>query len=246
MKTLAKPKAVLFDWDHTLSNPDATILRAFNHTVEAMQAEGYRLPEQVEPAIAATEMFARHDFKTDTPKFLTQRFTQAFGDEVGQKALHLYFDIFREHTCEHTKLMTGALDTMRLLQRNNIPFAVVSFKRQGTLDAEVDALTQGKLKPFPVLGRRPDIKTKPHPEAIDEALKALHIPPGTDRAKVWMVGDSLGSDVGCARAAECTPVWFGHYAHTGYRSTNSDAHRVKNHHELQTAIRRAVHSELAI
>lgn len=246
MKTLPKPKAVLFDWDHTLSNPDATILLSFNLALAAMEAKGYCLPDQQDPPLPATELFAKFDYRTDTPKFLTERYTKAFGPEVGQQALQTYFDTFSEHTREHTRLMTGALDTMRLLQRNNIPIAIVSFKRQPTLDKETDALLKHKLKPFPVLGRRPGIPTKPDPQSVDEALKALHLPAGTARDQVWLVGDSLGSDVGCARGAKCTPVWFGHYAHTSNRSQNTDAYRVKNHMELQSAIKRTLHQQLSV
>jgi phosphoglycolate phosphatase len=185
---LARPTALLFDWDNTLVDSWAVIHAALNETFAAM---GHPLWTRAE-----TEARVRGSLR-DT-------FPQIFG-ERWQQAEKTFYDAFGRVHLEQLTPLPGAHDLLRELAEAGYYLGVVSNKRGHFLRLEAERL--GWHRHFHRLAGAGDAaRDKPCREHVDHALGV-----GTDRPgpqagpDVWFVGDA-DIDMVCARNAGCRAI----------------------------------------
>lgn len=183
--SLAKPTAVLFDWDNTLVDSWAVIHAAINHTLAAMgQATWSR---------AETEIRARASLRDSFPKL--------FGEDW-KRAEKIFYDHFSAIHLEQLVPLPGVVDLLDYLAGQGHYLAVVSNKRGAFLRKEAGHL--GWERYFSVLAGAGDAaRDKPASDHVELALTGFAgLKPGPD---VWFVGDT-DIDLQCAHLAGCTPV----------------------------------------
>ena len=229
-----KPRAILFDWDHTLINPDAAVKAAVAETIEEMAALGHVLPADGPYAGLSGEKILAHPVWRGR---IIETLQEAYADG-GETALADAAVIYRKHVgpaaLAHATLIPGAVETLKFLREQNIPLAVVSQKRQHSVEAEYGKLLAPIFGDSILLvGSTPESKGKPHPEALYKAMDGLGIPAKNRGAAVWMVGDSLHSDIGAAKNAGCAPVWFGPDAAKARAEGTAEVPCVIDHAELK-------------
>lgn len=231
---LPAPKAVLFDWDHTLVNPDGAIIAAFDATLAEMHATGHAAQQ----IAALSELNGQAVLaNAQTRGRIIETLQEAY-PEAQDEVAAVYRRHYRTATREHTALLQGTLETLHYLEQKGVPLAIISQKRQGVLEEEYAELVGSKLKTEMLLigsdGVRPN---KPAPDALHAAMQHFGIEP-RHAMQVWMVGDSYYSDIAAGKAAGCTPVWFGNAPHEASKQadTKPDVAWVPN----QSALKRLV------
>jgi phosphoglycolate phosphatase len=182
--TMAKPAAVLFDWDNTLVDSWGVIGEALNHTFAEM---GY-------PAWTPAEIRerVRHSLATAFPALFGERWTEARQLYLGRfEAIHL----------DRLTPLPDAENMVRSLAAEGLYLAVVSNKTGRLLRREVAALGwDGHFSR--IVGAGDAAADKPDRAPIDLALDGSGIVAGE---AVWYVGDT-GIDVQCALNSGCVPV----------------------------------------
>ena len=181
---LARPRAVLFDWDNTLVDNWATITDAFNATLIAMGHE----PWTADEARARVRASLRDSF----PKLFGARWLEA---------KRIYYEAFAGRHLETLKPMPGSEALLAALHRRSLWTGIVSNKVGTFLRREVERLNwDGYFRR--VIGAGDAARDKPDPEPIRLALAGSGVEPGPE---VWFVGDTE-MDMECAVAAGCVPV----------------------------------------
>jgi phosphoglycolate phosphatase len=184
---LAKPKAILFDWDNTLVDTWPVIHEALKNTFEVYGMTPWTLAE----------------VKQRVARSMRDAFPDLFGAEW-EKAGELYKNNYRAIHLKNLKPLPGAEDTLRAAQRTGAFLGVVSNKTGPILRKEVPYL--GWQDYFSALVGSGDAeKDKPHAAPILKALEGSGISPGPD---VWLVGDSI-IDVECTKEAGISAVVYG-------------------------------------
>lgn len=189
LKTLKKPKAVIFDWDNTLVDTWPLIHRAINATMIAMDKEEWSLKR----------------VKDNVHKSMRESFPEIFGDNW-QKAGDVYRNSYRSMHLEDLTLLPSALGLINKLQEKNILQMIVSNKIGITLRKEVKKLGIAD-KFFSIIGSTDASQDKPHRAPLDLALIASDI--NLEKDHVWFVGDTV-ADIECAYGANCQPIIFGY------------------------------------
>jgi len=185
MRTLPKPRAIIFDWDDTLVDNWHTAFKALNTALVHMGAEAW------------TEAEAR---RRSGPS-ARDLFTGLFGEARWKEADKVYYDTFCSLVEQNVRIHEHADQFLEMLAKNGIYMAVVSNKRNPLLTREVKHL--GFDKYFKkVLGAGEAKADKPDPAPLLMALEGSGIEPGPD---VWYLGDSH-TDMMCAIRAGCTAV----------------------------------------
>ncbi len=216
------------DWDHTLVNPNESIGMAIDKTIKLMADEGYDIHQSL-PQLSAASILADPVARAEIIGHLKEKYRDVFDADVSCKVASYYKTCFREVTDHYTKPITNASNLLLYLNKENIPWAIVSHKSQDTLEHEYN-LFFSKIQKEPILLGGPDRPLKPAPDSLLEAIKTLGIPE-KEAATVWMVGDSLSTDIGAAKNAGCTPLWFGDYAKNAGSNETQDTIRVGTHQE---------------
>lgn len=118
--------------------------------------------------------------------------------------------------CGHPVLLPGAAQVLHELQRRGVPVAVVTRNCRAVSE---QLLSRGDLRCDALLAREDVAKTKPHPEHLLAALRALAAQYDTalEPARCLMVGDNV-MDVQAGRAARMRVV--------GLRRGKPDTHFV--------------------
>ena len=181
---LAKPRAVLFDWDDTLVDSWKSSVEALNTTLVAMGHEAW--PEE--------------EMRRRAGPSARELFPALFGDDW-EKAEKVFYDTFNQVFLKNICVLPGAVDLLNLLRDNQVMMCVVSNKRNHYLRAEAEHLKwENYFKK--IVGAGDAARDKPSPDPALLALSALDIPAAED---VWFIGDSH-TDMMCAHTAGCTPV----------------------------------------
>ena len=154
-----KVTAVLFDWDGTLCDSRAAHLRAFQTTLAEF---GIRFTFAEGKAVY-------------TPAW--QRMYQAFGLPESQwraadeRWLHHYRG-------EEPALIPGAADVLETLRACGLKLGIVTAGTRDRIDRELNRL--GLSETFPATVCHEDVvEKKPHPEGLEQALRALGATPGS-------------------------------------------------------------------
>jgi phosphoglycolate phosphatase len=183
--TLARPRALLFDWDNTLVDTWASIHHALDITLRAMGQEPWTL-EQTQARVRAS---ARESFPV------------WFGERADE-ATEIFYRAFEAEHLLALRERQGAGDMLRALADDGqFYMAVVSNKRGHLLRREAEHL--GWSAYFRrLVGANDAARDKPATEAVDLALADSGLRPG---AEIWFVGDT-DIDMTCAVNAGCLPV----------------------------------------
>ena len=184
---LARPRAILFDWDNTLVDSWATIHEALNVVMAAMEKPSWSLQETKERVrLSLRESFPIH-----------------FGEQW-EEARQIYLDAFRAIHLERLSSLPGRGELLRALFREGIFLGVVSNKTGSLLRREVDRIGWSTLFGS-VIGAGDAAVDKPDAAPVALALESSGIKAGD---VVWFVGDT-GVDMECAHNSGCVPVLLG-------------------------------------
>jgi len=184
---LARPRAILFDWDNTLVDSWSTIHEALNHVMTAMGKAPWTIAEtRVRVRLSLRESFPLH-----------------FG-ERWEEARAIYLDRFRAIHLDRLAALPGCAGMLEALAGDGIFLGVVSNKTGMLLRLEADRL--GWSRHFGrLVGAGDAALDKPDPAPVALALEPSAIAPGDG---VWFVGDT-GIDMICAANSGCVPVLLG-------------------------------------
>ncbi len=181
---MARPRAILFDWDNTLIESWGVIQAAMNETLAAMDCPIWSLDET----------------KARVRASLRDSFPQLFGDRW-RKAEEIFYRAFAALHLEHLRPAGAARELLGWAQGAGIPLAVVSNKRGAYLRKEAEHL--GWSGYFRCLAGAGDAtRDKPARDPVDLVLAACEREPGPD---IWFVGDA-DIDLACAQATNCLPI----------------------------------------
>ena len=184
---LARPRAILFDWDNTLVDSWAVIHEALNHVMAAMDKPAW--------SIAETRARVRLSLRESFPLHFGERWEEARG---------IYLDRFRAIHLERLTALPGCAELLEALTGDGIFLGVVSNKTGALLRREAEQL--GWSRHFGrLVGAGDAAADKPHPAPVGLALEPSGIAAGRG---VWFVGDT-DVDMVCAGNAGCVPVLLG-------------------------------------
>lgn len=182
--SLARPAALIFDWDNTLVDSWGTIHAALNTMFAQMGHAPWTLAE--------TQIKVR--------KSLREAFPPMFGDRW-EEARDLYLAAFEALHLERLAPLPDAEALIQAIASEGHYLALVSNKTGRFLRREVAAL--GWERYFgKIVGAGDAARDKPDRAPVDLALDGSGIAPGP---AVWFVGDT-GIDMACALNAGCTPI----------------------------------------
>ncbi len=191
--TLAKPRAILFDWDNTLVDTWPLIHTAMNMTLRHMGHPEWSIEK----------------IRADVKNSMRDSFPELFG-ERWEEAGRFYQQSYRSIHLTHLTPLLGAEAMLAAIPRPHVAVGVVSNKQAVTLRQEVPQL--GWEKYFAVaIGATDAAHDKPHADPALLALERLGIAPGAD---VWFVGDTT-ADLGCAKNAGLSAIFYSEHATDG-------------------------------
>lgn len=217
MRSIMKPKAVLFDWDNTLVDTWPVIHKALNQTMCFMEHEEWSL-EYV---------------KANVKKSMRDSFPALFGDKW-KVAADKYQECYRAIQLQEIKAIPGAEDVLKTLKDTDWFIGIVSNKKGPSLRRELEHLGWSHYFSAAV-GSEDSAHDKPHPAPVLEALKSTTLIAG---AHIWFVGDS-SVDLEVAQVTRCTPILYGDVQTSNgtYEGFAYDAH-VKNQAELLALVKK--------
>jgi phosphoglycolate phosphatase len=184
---LARPEAILFDWDNTLVDSWATIHEALNAVMAAMARPLWSLAE--------TKERVRLSLRESFPRYFGTRWEEARG---------IYLDVFRAIHLERLSPMPGRRELLERLAAEGLFLGVVSNKTGELLRREGEALGWSQFFGS-IVGAGDAVLDKPDAAPVALALAPSGVEPGH---QVWLVGDN-GVDVECAHNSGCVPVLLG-------------------------------------
>ena len=184
---LARPRAILFDWDNTLVDSWATIHEAVNTVMAAMGKPLWSLPETKQRArLSLRESFPLH-----------------FGDRW-LEARQIYLDAYRAIHLERLRPLPGRGELLQRLAVAGIFLGVVSNKTGALLRREAEEMGWSGFFGS-IVGAGDARLDKPDAAPVTLALERSGVMAGK---AVWLVGDT-GVDMKCARNSGCVPVLLG-------------------------------------
>ena len=179
----ARVRAVLFDLDGTLADTAPDLARALNR----VRAANELAPMPLEHTRSYTSSGARGLLKV------------GFGLEPGDEryeALKLQFlEFYAAEICVDTRLFEGMAELLDQLDREGLPWGVVTNKAERFTVPLLQGLRLVERAAC-VVGGDTAARAKPHPDPLLHAAAALQLPPPA----CLYVGDDL-RDVQAARAA---------------------------------------------
>ncbi len=186
-REIARPRAILFDWDNTLVDSWGTIHEALNTVMAAMGKPLWSLDEtKARVRLSLRESFPHH-----------------FG-ERWEEARQIYLDRFRAIHLDRLTALPGRGELLRALADEGIFLGVVSNKTGALLRLEAGRIGWSTLFGS-LVGAGDASADKPDAAPVRLALECSGISAG---GAVWFVGDT-GLDMQCARNSGCIPVLLG-------------------------------------
>lgn len=184
---LAKPLAIIFDWDNTLVSNWRCVHAAINAALETYGHRPWTLEESYERV--------RHSLRDSFPVI--------FGDDW-MSAREIFYDHFSRYHLQYLEPLAGVEAMLQDLHRQGIYLAVVSNKTGRFLRAEADKLGWTSLFGR-LVGATDAGADKPSIEPVVLSLEPAGLQPGPD---IWFVGDA-DIDMECAHRAGCIPILVG-------------------------------------
>ena len=184
IRSLSRPRAVLFDWDNTLVDSWATIADALNTTLQTFGHAPWTMAE----------------VKTRVRKSMRDSFPKLFGARADEAA-RVFYRRFEAIHVARLAPVPGAAEALAELAAAGFYLAVVSNKKGEYLRREAAHL--GWSRHFGrLVGALDAERDKPALEPVLLALDGSGVAPGAD---VWIAGDA-DIDLECARNAACVPI----------------------------------------
>ena len=226
MKILAKPRAVIFDWDNTLVDTWPLIHAALVETLVKFDKEPWTL-EQTKARVA---------------KSMRDSFPELFGNEW-ERAAQFYQERYRGMHLQQLSALPQAEELVKRVHALGLYSVVVSNKKGPSLRLEVDHMHWRSLFDE-VVGADDAARDKPFSDPVLLAFEKSDIELGEH---VWFFGDSA-VDLECAKATGCTAILYGEEARAqpdcddtsfrgfpfhAYVATHGDSMRL-----LETALKR--------
>lgn len=189
IRSLSRPRAVLFDWDNTLVDSWATIADALNTTLQTFGHAPWTMAE----------------VKSRVRKSMRDSFPKLFGERWEEAARVFYRRFDAIHVAKLTPV-PGAAEALAELAAAGFYLAVVSNKKGEYLRREAAHL--GWSRHFGrLVGALDAQRDKPALEPVLLALEGSGVAPGAD---VWIAGDA-DIDLECAQNAACVPILVREY-----------------------------------
>ena len=194
MADLLPPKAIVFDWDNTLIQPQGTIRVSLEKTLEVMghNTEFHSLPKVLQQALISASVPA------------STYFPEVFGDKW-QEALQVYRKFYAELRPNVMVQSNYAHEALtKLKQFPDLYLAVASNKSHGWLVEEVTNVGWSNI--FSTVVGVDNIRApKPAPDLLLYAIEGADLEPSHN---IWYVGDSI-VDMHAASNAGFAPIWYG-------------------------------------
>ena len=184
---LARPRAVIFDWDNTLVDSWQTIHAALVETFEAMGHEPWTFEE--------TRERVRYSMRESFPIL--------FG-KSWEEAARRFYEAFERLHLAHLAPLPGARDMLHDLHGAGFCLSVVSNKTGRYLRQEAGHLGWQDLF-HRMVGAGDAPRDKPAEDPVHMALDGSEVAAGES---VWFVGDA-GIDMEIAHKTGCVPVLLG-------------------------------------
>jgi phosphoglycolate phosphatase len=184
---IARPRALIFDWDNTLVDSWPTIHEALNKTLEAMGHAPWSLEESKERV--------RLSLRDSFPLLFKDRW---------EEAKRIYLDAFLAVHIERLTVLPGVETLLERLQGDGFYLAVVSNKTGSILRREAEKLGWNRYFGR-LVGATDAAADKPDAAPVHMALDGSGVVAG---AEVWFVGDTA-IDIQCALGSGCVPVLLG-------------------------------------
>lgn len=182
--TLARPQAIIFDWDNTLIDSWPAIHDAQNHTLKTFGKTPWTMEET----------------KARVRKSMRDAYPELFGADW-EEAGRVFYERFSAMHLETLTPLPGAAEMLADLREAGVYLGVVSNKKGDFLRKEARHLGWegyfGRL-----VGALDASQDKPAREPVDLALDGSGLRAGPE---VWFAGDT-DIDMECGRNAGCLPV----------------------------------------
>ena len=185
MSGLARPQAILFDWDNTLVDTWVVIHHALEITFRTMDREPWTLEETRQRVRASAR----------------DAFPAIFGEQAEEAMVVFYRSFEADHLVKLKPLPGAAAMISALAARDDLVIAVVSNKQGRLLRRESKHLGWSQFF-YSLVGANDAVKDKPHRAVVDMALEGSGVEAGE---QVWFVGDT-DIDMDCAGESGCLPV----------------------------------------
>lgn len=198
--SLARPRAIIFDWDNTLVDTWPVIHEALNNTFRDMGAP----------------LWTFDDTREKVKKSMRDSFPEIFG-ERWETAAEKYQAYYRSSHLEKLLPLPRAEEVLTKIKSLGIHNVVVSNKKGVNLRQEIEHL--GWTHYFQgIVGANDAARDKPHEDPVHLAFDKSGIAPAHD---VWFIGDSE-VDIDCAERCGCTAILYGAEArnHPRYSATH--------------------------
>lgn len=186
-------KDIKFNFDTYIFDLDGTLLNTLRDLAASVNA-ALRMHNMPERTIEEVRLFVGNGVK----KLMERAIPQGLENPDFEQTYADFRTHYMQHNLDTTAPYPGVMEMLENLRRRNKRIAVVSNKFY--------AATQSLCRHFfgdlveVAIGEREDIRKKPAPDTVNEALKQL----GADRKKAVYIGDSdvdiqtaLNSDMPC-------------------------------------------------
>ena len=184
---MARPRAVVFDWDGTLVDSWRAINEAINATMTAFDLPTWDM--------AQTKRHVRHSMRNSFPKY--------FGDRW-QEAADLFYENYARVHIDYTVGLPGASGLLDAICDSGAYMSVISNKNGDFLRRECAVLGWdgyfGRL-----IGATDCAEDKPSSMTLATVLEGTGIEFGSE---LWYVGDA-GIDIELAETAGCVSIMVG-------------------------------------
>lgn len=187
--------AVIFDWDDTIVDSYRYCKALNQKTIQHMNRSG--APHR---NIADFPMPDRHLL----PQFIT-----LYDPKHAMQATEFRGTLY-ELTRNDIPLLDHAHETLRLLKRHHIPFAIASNTKEGIVREQFEALFGDEFPEAVIVGSggHHNHPKKPDPAMIKTALKQLHAQHPLKQGAIYFVGDTHYTDIDASLKLQLSPVLF--------------------------------------
>lgn len=188
MKTLKKPKAIIWDWDNTLAENRDVVVGAMNIVLTKYGKEEWEITKKK---------------YRDPNKSLKENFVNFFGQEEKEA-----YEFYLQNYIKFNGLIKSAKNSLKLLKLINttdVKSVIISNKEKSLLLMEIETLFKD-IDFFKIMGNGDSEKNKPDASPIIKSLEDTGIEINPEN--VWLVGDSK-LDVDCAYNSNIQPILVG-------------------------------------
>lgn len=188
--SLAKLKAVLFDWDNTLAESRTPLVYAVNKVLEEYGLPDWNVVKQ----------------RRDNNLSFRDNFPRIFGNKAGE-AYDKYSKIYLKNVARLISTFEGGDEVLKFLRKHGVKIIIMTNKERKLLDFELPLLFEPEMFDRIVAGHEAP-RDKPYGEHALYALQGIVAREEINPDTVWVVGDSP-QDSSCATAVQARPIRIG-------------------------------------